>query len=432
MIESTGDIATEKTANVRDATGTIITKGRNNEDGNREIFLFDYAQRRIFQLTVTESVVRVSATPTPTPAATPTPAPSPTPVPLTSVDIEVSNNKPVISYDGKWIAFSSNALSPASFDANEAGNKAALGTTDANQEIFLYRIPDITPADLASGVEVPRVNLDAGTFTRLTNTPASRPPQPGGTGAAGPFSPFVAFDNRDVAVNDDASFVAFVSTRRLTTANSLTNDDENPEIYVYDRVSSSFSQLTDTQGRQVFSENPTLSGDGTSIAFISNANIQDSAGASNNADGSAEVYLAGFNGTGRSTLRQVTSTTLSAGLSVNIFSPGRRISRNGGFLAFESYADLAGNGAIQTSPGLYLYNVAAHAFTLVGARAGSTDASVIRYPTFSGYSSTLVFGSSLNFKSDGTAPATAAEGLNPGRNGQVFRRRLRRRRRSLV
>ena len=129
---------------------------------------------------MTESVVRVSATPTPTPApaATPTPVPSPTPVPLTSVDIEVSNNKPVISYDGKWIAFSSNALSPASFDANEAGNKAALGTTDANQEIFLYRIPDVTPADLSSGVEVPRVNLDAGAFTRLTNTPASRPPQP--------------------------------------------------------------------------------------------------------------------------------------------------------------------------------------------------------------------------------------------------------------
>src|SRR5262249_23031868 len=37
VIESNGDIATEKTAT------------RNNQDGNREIFVYDYAQRRIFQ-----------------------------------------------------------------------------------------------------------------------------------------------------------------------------------------------------------------------------------------------------------------------------------------------------------------------------------------------------------------------------------------------
>ena len=45
-VESNGDIATEKTAT------------RNNQDGNREIFLYDYAQRRVFQLTNTRSVIR--------------------------------------------------------------------------------------------------------------------------------------------------------------------------------------------------------------------------------------------------------------------------------------------------------------------------------------------------------------------------------------
>ena len=30
---------------------------RNNEDGNREIFLIDYAQRRIFQITNTKNVL---------------------------------------------------------------------------------------------------------------------------------------------------------------------------------------------------------------------------------------------------------------------------------------------------------------------------------------------------------------------------------------
>src|SRR5258706_13579216 len=54
VIESNGDIATEKTAS------------RNNQDGNREIFLYDYAQRRIFQLTDTTSVLNPPGSPSPT------------------------------------------------------------------------------------------------------------------------------------------------------------------------------------------------------------------------------------------------------------------------------------------------------------------------------------------------------------------------------
>ena len=42
VIESEGDISTERTPQ------------RNNADGNPEIFLFDYAQRRIFQITHTK------------------------------------------------------------------------------------------------------------------------------------------------------------------------------------------------------------------------------------------------------------------------------------------------------------------------------------------------------------------------------------------
>ena len=53
VIESNGDIATEKTAT------------RNNQDGNREIFLFDYAQRRVFQLTNTRNVLKPPGSPSP-------------------------------------------------------------------------------------------------------------------------------------------------------------------------------------------------------------------------------------------------------------------------------------------------------------------------------------------------------------------------------
>ena len=79
VIESTGDIATEKTT------------ARNNADGNREIFLFDYAQRRIYQITNTTSA-RVDTT---KPAISAT-----TPTDFSNVKVEVSNNKPVISNNG--------------------------------------------------------------------------------------------------------------------------------------------------------------------------------------------------------------------------------------------------------------------------------------------------------------------------------------------
>ena len=107
-IESNGDIATEKTA------------VRNNADGNREIFLLDYAQRRIFQITNTTSALKPppSPTPTPSPAASPTPTPAPTPQDPSTVAVEVSNNRPVISNDGRWIVFSSNASTPDNFDGN--------------------------------------------------------------------------------------------------------------------------------------------------------------------------------------------------------------------------------------------------------------------------------------------------------------------------
>src|SRR5712671_2984696 len=67
VIESNGDISTEKTA------------ARNNQDGNREIFLFDYAQRRIFQLTDTKSVLNPPGSPSPTPSPSPSPSVSPSP-----------------------------------------------------------------------------------------------------------------------------------------------------------------------------------------------------------------------------------------------------------------------------------------------------------------------------------------------------------------
>ena len=216
---------------VFESRGDIATENPRNADGNVEIFLFDYAQRRIYQITDTKSVLFDT-----TQAAT-----------FNNIRVEITNTRPVISNDGHWIAFSSNATTstpgnanatnPGSFDGNAfttpsvsptstptatptgtpTGSPTAtpvpgdnLLTRDGNLEMWLYHIPDYADVpDLSAGEEITPVNLSNGTFTLVTNTPASQTPRPG-TPSIGPF---VADDNHDASINDDGSVVAFVSTR---------------------------------------------------------------------------------------------------------------------------------------------------------------------------------------------------------------------------
>ena len=78
---------------VFESRGDLATENPRNSDNNIEIFLFDYAQRRIFQITDTKSVVRDPALGTT----------------FNNIRVEIVNTRPVISNDGRWIAFSSNA-----------------------------------------------------------------------------------------------------------------------------------------------------------------------------------------------------------------------------------------------------------------------------------------------------------------------------------
>jgi uncharacterized protein (TIGR03437 family) len=412
VIESTGDISTEKTV------------GRNNADGNREIFLLDYGQRRIFQITNTTSA-RVDAS---KPALDPTKAIN-SATDFSNIRVEVSNNRPVISNNGRWIAFSSNALTPGDFDGD--ANSAAL-IADGNQEIFLYFVPATTAVNLSNGADAPGADLapsGGGTFTQITNTAASRLPTAGtaATSTEAGRAPFVAFDNRDAAVNDNASVVAFVSTRNLV---GTSNQDFNPEIFIYRRTpSATITQLTVTGSTTApdftFNENPSLSGNGSVVSFISNGNIS-AGGSTNNSDLNAEVYLGSFDATTSTAAvtRQVTRTTSPfVGITVNFLSPGRRLSRDGNLIALESLADLSGTGAIQSNTTVFMYNVSTNIFTQVGPRAANSSA--FRFPTFTDYNAslqpaTIIFSSGLNFKSDGTAPTTASEGLNPSGATQIF------------
>lgn len=389
---------------VIESNGDIATENPNNSDGNREIFLYDYAQRRIFQITNTTS----ARNDTTEPALDPD-----NPTDLSNIKVEVSNNRPVISHDGRWIVFTSNTSTPGSFDGD--ANAAAL-EADGNQEVFLYEIPAVPPVDLTQGTDPPLVNLATGSFIRVTNTPASRLPTPG----TATTSPFVADDNREVAVNDDASLIAFISTRNFTGANG--EENPNPEVFIYNRTTNVFAQITNTQGIFIFNQNPSLSGSGSVLAFISNANIPSNGGAGNNSDGNAEIYLANINvgATSLINIRQITSTTAARpGDTVNLLSPGRRLSRNGNLLAFESTATFSG-AENEDTLGLFVYNVTTNTFTQVALRATPPFSDLLRFPTFTGDDSTLIFTSALNFRADGTAPATVDEGLNPNNRPEIF------------
>jgi hypothetical protein len=133
--------------------------------------------------------------------------------------------------------------------------------------------------------------------------------------------------------------------------------------------------------------------------------------------------VANFNGSAMSNIRQVTRTQNGAG-NTNVWSFGRRLSRNGALLAFESRATDPKSGGVPTSTqlGTFVYTIATDAFVEIGPRA-VTLVDIIRFPTFTDYDSTLapsslVFASALNFRTDGTFPADRCK-MHPGSNGAI-------------
>jgi uncharacterized protein (TIGR03437 family) len=404
--------------------GNIATFNPDNADENSEIFLYDYAQRQIFQITHTRSALKATdddPNDNDDDNDKEDPDDGDNDDDDDDVAVEVSNHDPVISYDGRYIAFTSNAANPGSFDGNEAQNRTQLAA-DGNQEIFLYRIPDVPAADLKSGTVAPFVDLSAGSFIRITDTPASIRPQPG----AAHTPPVIAYDNLFVTVNDDASVIAFSSNRNFATANGLTNADANQEIFVFDRRTGTMIQVTDTQNatpqiHSPFSTNPVISGDGSTIAFISNGNLPDVAtGQASNSDGNVEIFLATLSGNAVGRIRQVTKTTAKDQFTtVNFLGAGRCLSRDGNYIAFESTADLDTDAKIQNFRTVFLYNVSSNTFTRVGPRPESSS-DIERAPVFTGDGTTLIFASALNFNADGSQPATDTDGLNPDKKAQLF------------
>ncbi len=511
---------------VVESNGNLATENPRNSDANREIFLFDYAQRRIYQITNTK-VVPIN----PNVASG-----------FFNTRVEVINTRPVISNDGKWLAFTSNATTsvpgspvngtnPGNFDGNSfsnltsgasqldvstvtasttmsnivqpavpstvrinftdlntsitafsvtvagtnasnvaisenftfsgglvqngtqvfttvtsvtlnsiSGNSAGdtldffYGngnnplTTDGNMETWLYQIPTVTPVDLSQGLEITPVDLSAGAFTQITNTQASSLP------VAGSISqlPRIASDQSDASISDDGSVTAFVSNRNLVgTGNQAPND--NPEIFVFnkDLAGGTTSQVTQTPRGPISvpirNSVPTISGNGLRVMFASNANnpIVGMTGG-NNADTNLEVFFSDLDPSGvpTGTKKQVSVTTpTNEGQVVNIVNFGRRMSRDGKYIAFDSYADITNehSGANQLAFGTFLYNADTDTFRRIGERSDADAAApggdVDRHPTFTDYVAgspqTLVLETRMNITPQGTIPTSEGGGLNP-------------------
>lgn len=435
VIESAGDIATNRTPDVFDASGNLVSRGRNNADGNQEIFLFDYAQRRVFQITNTRSALKDTAK---------------SPVDPTNIDVVLVNLKPVISHDGKFIVFESNAysdantaLTPRDFDGQ--ANTTAL-KADGNTEIFIYALPAFTEiSDLSQGTDVAEVDLSLGTMTRVTTTPATALPR----AASGTnITAFFALDNYDPIVNDDGSLVAFVSKARAGNIGTG-NADGNKEIFVVKNPASAsrtFTQVTATADiipsgsiiptRFIFNEAPTLSAcDGVlpcRLAYISNADVGTDETEANKGNG--EIFVATLNNTTGAvqSTRQITKTppetrVLIQLASVNLLSPGRRIARDGSRVVFESTAvfnaDGTVNGALADSAGIYIVNLTGTAlgFEQVGLRPPADQLDLpTRWPTFTGDGTRIVWASNLNYNVDGTISTTTGTGLNQTNLAQLF------------
>ena len=124
---------------------------------------------------------------------------------------------PAISQDGSRIAF--------------ASKDDPLGTNlDGNSEIFLF---------------------DGARLSQVTNT------------SPGDIANRVTNGNFQPSISDDGRFIAFSSNRDLAGQNA----DGNLEIFIYDAVATTFTQLTNSSGI-VGCSDAKICGNGAKVAFV--------------------------------------------------------------------------------------------------------------------------------------------------------------------
>ena len=145
------------------------------------------------------------------------------------------------------------------------------------------------------------------------------------------------------SINADGTRIAFDSQANING----TNPSGTRQIYIYDTITRSFTQVTDDASAG--SANASISADGNLVAFNSGANIN-----GGNPDGNAEIFL--FNALTGTTM-QITDETEGNSFVPNISADGSRI-------GFHSTAPInvpnPGN-----NPQVYLFDIASGVFTKI-------------------------------------------------------------------
>jgi Tol biopolymer transport system component len=311
------------------------------------------------------------------------------PTPTTTQLTHTTNcyiSSPAISGDGTEVAFLS--------DCDLAGNNA-----DRSEEVFLVQvgtgvITQVTSTTLGFCFGQPRLNANGtvvvfGSSCDLVgqnsdlNTEVFR--YSTATSVLTQITHTSGFcGQNDPSVSDTGTQIAFTSE-----CISPGNPDGNSEVYRFDSVGSTLTQITNTAN--CFTSAPAISGDGTRIAFSSSCNLT-----GGNADASIEIFRAD----GPGTFRQITS---SAGGFCFMGDP--TINSDGVRVAFESACDLVGQNG-DGSPEIFRFEGTTNTLAQV---THATLACSSGAPSMNGTGARLAFMSNCNLA-----------GANPDANTELF------------
>ena len=185
-------------------------------------------------------------------------------------------------------------------------------------------------------------------------------------------------------ISDAGTKIIFVSNGNPIGANA----DANTEIFLFDTVSNTFAQITDTSGSSIINSDASMSGDGTKIVFASNADLTGA-----NADGNREIFLVDLS-TSPFTFTQITNTTGSVPL---IQQP--TITSNGTRIMFRSNKDLVPGSNADGNHEIFLFDTTTSAFTQVTNSTGF----IFTQAVISGNGTRAVFSSPLDLVPESNA-----------------------------
>jgi len=235
------------------------------------------------------------------------------------------------------------SISTAGVKGNGASTDVSI-SGDGTMVAFRSNSTNLSPADTDTKADIYVRDLSTGVLT-LASTSES------GIKGNGPDSP--------PAMSPGGGFVAF---RSNSTNLDPADTDKTPDIYVKNLATAAVTLASTSDGGvkgNGASEGPSISADGSKVAFRFNGTNLDPA----DTDTIGDVYVKSL--TGNITL----ASTSGSGVKSNGLSYAADLSGDGSKVAFVSYATNLDPTDTDTKPDVYVKNLATGAITLVSTSA---------------------------------------------------------------